>query len=103
MIEYVKSFEFTSMLALYVYWVPLFICAVVYFFRTIKLYKSDLTKRQESRFYIPTLTVGLIVWFILLTITPCANLFALVFDCASSVFTWFRKVLDIPLVPKQKD
>lgn len=102
MMEYVKSFEFTSMLALYVYWVPLVICAIVYFFRTIHLYKKDLVKREESKFYSPSLTIGTIVWFVLLTITPCVNLFALVFDCASSVFTWLGKVLDIPLVPKQK-
>lgn len=103
MIEYVKSFEFTSMLALFVYWVPLFICAVVYFFRTIKLYKADLKNREKLNFYTPTLTVGLIVWFITCTITPCINLFALVFDCASSVFIWIGKVLDIPLVPDKKD
>jgi hypothetical protein len=102
MIEYIKSFEFTSTLALMVYWIPLAICAIVYFFRVIRLYKIDLEKRHHSTFYIPTLTVGLIVQFIVCTITPCVNLLALVFDCASSVFIWFGKVLDIPLVPKQK-
>ncbi len=102
MLEYVKSFEFTSTIALFVYWMPLLICAIVYLFRTIRMYKEDLSKREEAKYYSPTLTVGLIVWMIILAITPCINLFALVFDCASSVFTWLGKVLDIPLVPKKQ-
>lgn len=101
MFEYIKSFEFTSTLALLVYWIPLFICAGVYFFRTISLYKTDL-KKSDEMYYNPTLTIGLIVWFIVLTLTPCVNLLALVFDCAGSVFIWLGKVLDIPLVPKRK-
>lgn len=66
------------------------------------MYKEDLSKREDEKYYSPTLTVGLIVWMIIMTITPCINLFALVFDCASSVFSWIGKVLDIPLVPKKQ-
>jgi len=100
MLEYIKSFEFTSTVALMVYWIPLVICAIVYLFRMIGIYKSDLKKCQD-KFYTPELTVGLIVWFVILTITPCVNLLALVFDCASSVFKWLGKFLNVPLVPKR--
>lgn len=100
MFDYIKSFEFTSTMALMVYWIPLVICALVYFFRTILIYKSDLKKCKE-KYYEPKLTIGLIVWFFVLTVTPCVNLLALVFDCASSVFKWLGRVLDVPLVPKR--
>lgn len=101
MIDFVKSFEFASAIALFVYWLPLAICAGVYFFRCVALYKSDLAKSKE-KYYTPELTVGLIVWFALCSICPAGNLLALTFDCAGSVFRWLGKVLDIPLVPKQK-
>jgi hypothetical protein len=100
MIDYVTSFEFMSMLALFVYWIPLAICVPVYLFRIIGLYKSDLDKSSNDH-YRPELTVGLIVWWVICAITPAVNLFALVFDCASSVFEWLGKFLDIPLVAKR--
>ena len=77
--EYLKSFEFNSMLALFVYWIPLAICLSVYFFRTIKIYKQDLSQCTRER-YDPELTIGLIVWYLLISIIPAVNLFALVFE-----------------------
>ena len=100
MLEYLKSFEFASILALYIYWIPTAICTCVYFLRSVGLYQQDLQKCQE-KFYTPQLTVGLITWFVILSITPCVNLLAVVFDCASSVFKWLEKFFDIPLVPKR--
>jgi len=35
---------------------------------------------------------------VLLSVIPCINLFALVFDCASSVLEWIGKAFDMPLV-----
>jgi len=100
MIDYVKSYEFISMLALFTYWMPALICAVVYLFRIVVMYKMDLDKCEENH-YTPKLTVGLIVWFIICSITPAINLFALVFDCASSVLKSLGRFLDIPLVKKK--
>lgn len=102
MLDYVKSFEFTSTLAILVYWVPAAICFVVYFFRCIGLYKKDMGSCGE-RYYTPELTIGTILWFVLASVTPCANLFALVFDCLASVFKWLGAFFDIPLVPKRRD
>lgn len=101
MFEYIKSYEFMSMLALFTYWMPAAICLAVYFFRFISLYKKDL-KNCENEYYNPSLTIGLIVWLLICAITPAVNLLALVFDCASSVFKWLGTVLNIPLVKKKR-
>ena len=98
--SYAVSYEFMSMLALFTYWVPLFICLTVYLFRLIGMYKEDLSK-CEKEFYTPQLTLGLIVWSVSVSIIPAINLFALVFDCGSSVFKWLGQFLDIPLVKKR--
>ena len=100
MLDFLKSFEFMSGLGVFTYWIPLLICTCVYFFRAIWLYKSDLSRCNENH-YTPKLTVGLIIWFIILSVTPCINMFAMVFDCAASVFKWIGRFFDIPLVPKR--
>jgi len=101
MIDYFKSYEFISMLALFTYWIPASVCLSVYFFRSIKLYKSDLKKCNDEH-YRPDLTIGLLVWMLICSVIPAVNLLALVFDCAGSVFKWLGQVLDIPLVRKQR-
>lgn len=100
MIDFVTSFEFTSFLALLVYWTPLAICTAVYFFRAIRLYRTDLEKCQKE-YYSPELTIGLIFWMLFLSVTPLINIFALVFDCAASVFRLIIDAFDIPLVRHQ--
>jgi len=98
--NYAMSYEFMSMLALFTYWVPLFICLAVYLLRFVGMYKSDLDKCKDE-FYRPELTIGVIVWFISVSIIPAINLFALVFDCSSSAFKWIGDALNIPLVRKR--
>lgn len=95
--NYALSYEFISLIALFTFWTPLIICLSVYLFRFIGMYKRDLENCAE-RHYRPSLTVGLIVWYVTISIIPCINLFTLVFDCASSVFKWLGKFLNIPLV-----
>lgn len=104
LIDYLLSFEFTSSIALLVYWIPLAFCSVVYLIRGVETYRGDL-KARESKLYTPTLTIGSIIWHAVLAITPCVNLFALVFDCLASVFRALGKFLSVPLVrarPKQE-
>lgn len=101
MIEYLTSFEFTSTLSIFVYWAPLVICLLVYTFRCIAEYRTDIAKSANEH-YSPTLTVGVILWRAILSTVPCVNLFAMVFDCASSVFKSLGRFFDIPLVPKQR-
>lgn len=100
MIDFITSFEFTSFLALLVYWTPLAICLAVYLLRTVHLYHNDLEKCQQ-KYYAPELTVGLIIWMIFLSVTPLVNVFALVFDCAGSVFRLIIDAFEIPLVRHQ--
>jgi hypothetical protein len=97
-LSYLMSFEFTSAIALLVYWTPLAICAVVYVIRGFEAYRADL-KCRGGKYYTPSLTVGSIIWHAVLAITPCVNLFALVFDCLASVFRAIGKFLSVPLVP----
>ncbi len=98
--DYAMSYEFVSMLALFTFWVPMTVCLSVYLFRLISMYKRDLKECENER-YTPTLTVGVIIWYSILSVTPCVNLFAMVFDCASSVFKWLGEVFNQPLVRRQ--
>jgi len=97
MIEYAKSYEFMSMLALFTYWIPALICTTVYLFRFVGMYRIDLAKCEEE-YYRPSLTVGVIIWLVICAITPAINLIALVFDCAGSTFKWLGRTFETPLV-----
>lgn len=101
MIDYLTSFEFSSLMAIFLYWIPLVVCGSVYLFECVGEYRDDV-KRSEKKFYSPNLTIGVIAWRFLLTVVPCVNLIAMVFDCMSSVFKWLGKFLDVPLVPKKE-
>lgn len=101
MIDYIKSFEFTSAIALFVYWIPAAICIGVYFFKMIGMYRADIKARDEGKYYSPDLTIGWVFWHVLASITPAANLIALVFDCMADVFKLLGAFMDIPLVPKK--
>ncbi|WP_043585301.1 hypothetical protein [Geminisphaera colitermitum] len=97
MIEWIKNYQFNGLLAIYTYWIPLTVCSATYICRIIDKYRIDV-KASTKPFYRPELTVGFIVWHIIIATLPAINLFALVFDCASSVFRWLGKVLNVPLV-----
>ena len=97
--QYALSYEFISMLALFTYWIPLLVCATVYSLRFVGMYKRDL-KGCKEKYYTPSLTIGVIVWYLVVTLAPAVNMLAMVFDCGSSVFEWLGKTLNIPLVRK---
>lgn len=103
----------TNWLGVLLYWLPLALCAYGYTIRTWVRYQKDYRERADSesvkagyRTYIPSLTVGSILGYILMTITPVANLFAAIFDVAPKVFSslinFLEKVFSQPLVPKRK-
>jgi hypothetical protein len=100
MIDYVKSYEFISLLALFTYWIPLAVCSTVYFFRIIKLYKRDLKMCDTSSYY-PKLTIGVIVGYIFASLMPVINILAMVFDCLGSIFKFIGCTFDTPLVRKR--
>jgi len=101
--NFFTSFQFVSTLALVVYWIPLAICISVYFFRWVSMYRLDLEASKKDS-YSPRLTVGTLIWDLILSVTPCVNLFAMVFDCLGSVLRMIGDVFDMPLVrPRNED
>ena len=105
-LELLKILSINNVIAIYTYWIPLVVCLVVYLFRFLELYRTDL-EESKKEYYYPKLTVGYILGHIFLAIAPIINLFALVFDCLGSIFGYLRslfffleKIFDIPLVPK---
>jgi len=99
---WVTSYEFASLLALYTYWIPLVVCTVVYLVRFVAYYRADL-KASAGQYYTPKLTVGHIVWHIIVATLPAINIFAMVFDCSGAVFRWLGKAMNIPLVRGKHD
>jgi hypothetical protein len=111
MIDYVLNFQFNSLLAVYLYWLPLALCVIGYTARTWLEYREELRRREEcvktNYSYFPNLTLGVIVGRIFSAVAPGFNILALVFSVGgpmlSSVFGFFGSVLRVPLVrPYQK-
>lgn len=100
-LNWIKSYEFNSLIGLITYWFPLAICVIVYSIGTLRDYRGDIESSKKD-YYNPSLTVGTIVCRILASIIPVFNIFAMVFDCMASVFRWIGEVFDFPLVPKRK-
>lgn len=108
MMEYynlIKGFAFTGEIGMYTYWLPLVLCAVGYSVRTfkqiqlLKVYHLD----KHAR-YVEDLTIGTVLWRVILTVTPIVNVFALSFsllsDMLSTVSNWLGSILDFKLVQK---
>lgn len=88
---------------LLLYWLPLVICAVYFAKQFIKEYAIDVKQREESDYYVPTLTVGRILGWILTIGVPVANLVCALFHAGPHLFhrlfKWLGRVFDFPLVP----
>lgn len=108
MMEYynwIKDLAFTGEIGMYTYWLPMILCAVGYSVRTfkqiqhIKVYHID-----KHAGYVEDLTVGTVLWRVLLTVTPIVNIFALSFsllsDMVSTVLNWLASILEFKLVQK---
>jgi hypothetical protein len=99
-----------SWLAFGLYWLPLALCAYGYTLRAGCRFSKDRAARakadtEERGYYSPTITIGTLIGYAVLSVMPIANLVAAIFDVApklfASMFEWFGKALDIPLVPKR--
>jgi hypothetical protein len=102
-----------SWLALMLYWLPLALCAYGYAVRTFVRVRKDRNARKKASGpvvnhygdYRPSITIGSLAGYLFLTVTPCANLFAAIFDVSPVLFRvffdWCARVLDMPLVPKR--
>ena len=103
--EIVKNFAFTGTVGMFTYWMPLVLCAIGYTVRTIKqIQHIKAYTLGETTKWVQDLTVGTIVWRVLLTVTPIVNVLALSFslltDMVSQVLNWLQNVLDFKLVKK---
>lgn len=98
----------TIHLTFLMYWPSAIVCAVSYTVRATSDIRKDLKcKNDEKRtVYIPTITVGTLVGYTLLTFVPLVNIFAAVFDAAPSIIKkfleWCFEALDIPIIPNRK-
>jgi len=97
MVDYILNFELNSLLGVALYWTPFIVCTTVYAFRFVRFYREDLSASTE-KFYRPQLTIGQVVAWLLISITPIVNLLWMIFDCSGSVIRWLSDVLDMPLV-----
>ena len=96
----------TGWMGVLLYWIPLFIVAIVYTCRFVKAYQTDIDERSGKlggTWYAPKLTVGSILGHIIIATVPVVNLIACVFDCGwcvlKEIMDTCKRLLDISLVP----
>ena len=103
MFDWIMAFKFNSLLALFVYWLPLGLCAYGYTVRTWKNYQADVKARSDKGYYRPTDKLGDLIGRGVISIIPVGNVMAACFDVAPEVFgDWFRllgEIFDQPIVP----
>jgi hypothetical protein len=89
------------------FYAPMLLCLYGYAVETWQDFQKDKADRDSAKYYVPSLTVGVILGRALLTIIPVANLFAAIFSVGPKVFgDFFRfigRVFDQPIVPKRMD
>jgi hypothetical protein len=104
----------TTMWGILLYWVPLLLCIFGYTIRVIVDVQKDVdarTKAEEAgpgknQCYVPSVRIGTILGYALVSIVPVANLWAALFDVGPKIFGRFFSMLgqifDQPLVPRRK-
>lgn len=94
----------TTRFGILLYWLPLVVCIVGNLCQFVQVYRSDLREREgRNGYYTPTLTVGHVLAWVLITVTPGVNLMVACFyhgPCIiSNIFSRMSKMFDFPLVP----
>lgn len=96
----------TNWLGIALYWVPLAICVIGYSYRTVTEYLSDLNERSNGTYYVPDLTIGVILGRMFLSVIPVANIFVAAFNLLpriiGTVCDWLNETFNTPLVPDSK-
>jgi hypothetical protein len=110
MIEWIKSFEFTSLMGIVLYWLPASLCVYGYTVRTWLNFQKDTKARAEAARpsnYYPTDNMGDLIGRAVVAVVPIANIWAAAFDVApkmcATMFNWIGRVFDAPLVPRRND
>lgn len=109
----------TNMMGIYLYWLPLLVCALGFTIRTWVNFQQDHqsrsvyeTHRAEKRHtnvyvetYRPTDTIGTLIARAIVTFVPIANLWVALFDLTPMMLSRYLgaigKLFDIPLVPRR--
>lgn len=123
MIETILNYWANPWIALFLYWLPMSICAVGYTLRTFENYHKDLLARDKYiaalsdamniddngmakrgvSYYHPTDRIGTLIGRALIVFVPLANVWAAVFDVSPRLFSRvvekIEKIFDQPLVP----
>ncbi len=106
MIDWILNFKFNTLLAIFLYWIPLVFCLYGYTVRTWVNYQKDKADREVEKYYSPTDTIGSLLGRVFITLLPIGNICAALFDLSTEVFGRFFKhlerVFSQPLVPKKK-
>lgn len=106
MIDYIMGFKFNSMLAIYLYWIPMLICYVYNIGAIYYDVQSDLKNRESDVYYREKLTIGSIVVRVITPAIPVWNLLGAVFHTApvvlKHIFEIITTIFDIPLIPRRK-
>ncbi len=107
--NYTLALPMNGYLAIFLYWIPMALCAIGYTRNCVDEYYEDVkaVSSSDGKFYSQKLRVGTIVWRICVTLIPVANLFALVFrhlhPMCSMVFEALVDVLSTPIVKKKEN
>jgi len=124
MIDQILNFEWTGLMGLLLYWLPLAVCAVGYTVRTWRNVQKDIKEREMYNeyesfrkdprcpenypykcAYEPTETLGALIGRGVASIIPGVNLICAVCDIAPGFLSGFFKtiggILNQPLVPKK--
>jgi hypothetical protein len=125
MIDYILGYWANPWIALFLYWLPLGICAVGYTLRTFENYHKDLKARSEYvtaraaakavegtdngrammavGYYRPTDKIGTLIGRAVVSICPIANVWSAMFDVSPRLFhrliQQIERFFDQPLVP----
>lgn len=112
--DFILNFEFNSWLGLGLYWLPLVVCAVGYALRIASGLRKDYEAREGrdrsddwvNRTYNPDITLGYIVWRVIVTVCPVVNLWSVITDIGGELLGKALTALDqffrIPLIPDTK-
>ncbi|MGK4386301.1 hypothetical protein [Ectopseudomonas oleovorans] len=73
--------------------------------RCVRIERFVLSAKRRACNIYPSITVGSLLGYAVLTVCPALNLLAALFDVAPTVFRglirWCGQILDAPLVPKR--
>ncbi|HET6631496.1 MAG TPA: hypothetical protein VFG73_02155 [Rhodanobacteraceae bacterium] len=100
------------LLVLWLYYLPLVVCALGFAVRTGRDYQRDVAARAAAerthRLYAPELTIGTLLGRAVLTFVPVLNVLTAVFAFALGrralirALDWIWTLTDVPLVPRKR-